>query len=64
MRKIIKTALSGFGIAPALPKTYAAALRLAAEQTEQIEQQAAALAICIAQEKSPTSGNRSGIYAA
>ena len=31
--------------APAIPQTYAAALRLAAEQAEQIEQQAAALAL-------------------
>jgi len=31
--------------APAVPQTYAAALRLAAEQAEQIEQQAAALAM-------------------
>jgi phage antirepressor YoqD-like protein len=33
------------GTLPALPKTFAAALRLAAEQAEQIEQQAAALAL-------------------
>lgn len=33
------------GAAPAIPQTYAAALRLAAEQAERIEQQAAALAL-------------------
>ena len=45
VRRAVAAKLNGYTPMHAIPATYAAALRLAAEQAEQIEQQAAALAL-------------------